>query len=366
MTTAAKDMADLHRLHGRENLMATIEAGLEEVVQNVQEVGRSESNQVVTLTPAFIDLGALVRAGLPRELPRVAPCFEGQCLLYASRLNEIHAEPSVGKTNVGCAMAVAEISVGGMVLFLDPEDTPYGIAAKLTSFGLTSEQLSAQFRYVHNPSPQDYAAAQLWAASNPCALVICDGLAEALAAEGLNEDVPGDVLPFFRNRLRPFAETGAAVLVSDHVAKNAETRGRWARGSGAKLGRYDGAVYALNLGEGYTRDKAGFVKLVVAKDRVGGIGIAGQTVAELHFTPEDGQTSIEWKRPESTSAFKPTELMRKIVDYLTHSPDASLTQLRTLGKGEYVDKAIGCLVEDGKLRVEKLGPGKGTKHHLLP
>jgi hypothetical protein len=172
------------------------------------------------LEPRFVDLGALVRAGLPKELPTFVPTFGDKCLFYPGRLNEIHAEPSVGKTNVGCAAAASEIRGGGKVAYLDPEDTPRGIAAKLVSFGLSDTELSEAFYYVHNPEPADYDAVQFWCMCNPCSLVILDGLAESLAAENLNEDVPGDILQFFRQRLRPFAEAGAAVLISDHVAKN--------------------------------------------------------------------------------------------------------------------------------------------------
>src|SRR4030095_3324964 len=169
--------------------------------------------------PPFIDLGDLVRRGLPQELPRVAEVFNGRCLLYAGRLNEIHGEPSVGKTNVACALVAAVVRASGNVIYLDPEDTPQGIAAKLTSFGLTHSELTCQVGYLHNPEPITYAAAQRWAIETTCHLVVCDGLAEALAAEGLSEDKPLEVLPWFRRRLRPFAEAGAAVLVSDPRVK---------------------------------------------------------------------------------------------------------------------------------------------------
>ena len=70
---------------------------------------------------------------------------------------------------------------------------------------------------------------------------------EALAAEGKDENEVGDVLTFFRERLRPFPEAGAAVLIAYHVTKSTETRGRWARGSGAKLARYDAFARSLSL-----------------------------------------------------------------------------------------------------------------------
>ena len=138
-----------------------------------------------------------------------------------------------------------------------------------------------------------------------------------LAAEELVEDSAGDNLHFLRLRLRPFAEAGAAVVISDHVTKGTENRGRWARGSGAKLGRYDGVVYEINLVEPYSPDNAGFVRLRVSKDRNGGVGTQGQTVAELHFTPRgDGHTSISFRQPEAQEPFRPKVIMEKIVKHL--------------------------------------------------
>ena len=50
-----------------------------------------------------------------------------------------------------------------------------------------------------------------------------------MAGEDLDEDKAGDTLKFLRNRLRPFAELGAAVVILDHVTKDAGGRGRFSR-----------------------------------------------------------------------------------------------------------------------------------------
>ncbi len=88
-------------------------------------------------------------------------------------------------------------------------------------------------------------------------LVILDGLAEALAAEGQNEDKVGDVLGFFRSRLRPFAELRGRCSSLRPCHESTEDRGRWARGSGAKLGRYDGVSYSAELAKPYSPTQAG-------------------------------------------------------------------------------------------------------------
>lgn len=145
----------------------------------------------------FVDLGAIIANGLEPERPGVARLSPERCMLYKGRINEIHSEPGVGKTNLALCFALAVIKEGGHVLFIDPEDTPSGILARLNAFGADMQMVVESFHYLHNPTPAEFEAAILWAAENRPALVILDGLAEALAAEGKNEDKVGDVLSFF-------------------------------------------------------------------------------------------------------------------------------------------------------------------------
>ena len=243
----------------------------------------------------FVDLGKIIANGLEPERPSVARLSPERCMLYKGRMNEIHSEPGVGKTNLALCFAQAVMKEGGHVLFIDPEDTPVGILTRLKAFGADMQMVVEQFHYLHNPIPEEFGAAISWTAGNRPDLVILDGLAEALAAEGKNEDKVGDVLSFFRYRLRPFAELGgAAVLVSDHVSKSTEDRGRWARGSGAKLGRYDGVSYSAELVESYSSTQAGRVSLKIAKDRNGGVGTVGQIVGDIAFSPNGSTTHFEF------------------------------------------------------------------------
>jgi hypothetical protein len=311
----------------------------------------------------FIDLQKIIDSGLEPERPTVAEILPGKYLLYAGRLNEIHAEPSIGKTNIALSAAISVMSNGGHVLFIDPEDTAVGTLNRLITFGVNPSWILEGFHYLHNPTPEEFERAISWAAKHNPALVCLDGLAEAMTAEGKNEDLPMDVLPFLRHRLRPFAEQGSAVLISDHVTKSAETRGRWARGSGAKLGRYDGAVYSAELVEPYSPTVAGRVRLRVSKDRNGGIGVAGQVVAEINFTPQEGKTLVTFQEPAEAKAFKPTAIMAKICERLKLFPDSSKRDLLRLGAHEWVEEAITHLVKDGFLSA--IRQGQRMKYTLL-
>jgi len=302
----------------------------------------------------LIDLRPYYEGSLEPIRPDIAEVLPGLSLFYRGRTNEIHGEPSVGKTNILICAAKAILETGGTILFIDPEDTPHGIATRARLLGVTWEEIGRML-YLQNPTPEDYAMAHAWAATERPDCVMLDGLAEALAAEGKDENSPADVLGFFRERTRPFADLDAAVVIADHVVKG-EGNKRFARGSGAKLGSYNGAVLEATLGEAYSPTKEGFVRLKIAKDRNGGLGAMGAAVAELHLAPgEQGTTICHWQTPPEPGSFRPTAIMEKIVKHLQNYTEATKRDLRELGKAEYVDKAIEIMLDEEKIILRKQG-----------
>lgn len=310
--------------------------------------------------PQFADFKPILEAGFQREMPSVCEAMPGKFLLYAGRLNEFHGESGIGKTNISLAIAARIMRAGGLVLFLDPEDNPNGIAQRFVSLGGDPADLLTRFKYVHNPEPADYPGLIEWAKQAKPDAVFLDGHAEALVAEGYNEDKATDVLSFHFQRTRPFADAGAAVVISDHVAKNRDNRGRDPRGSGGKLGRYDGCAYIVELVKAYSPTSAGAVRLIIAKDRNGGVGHLGQRIAELHFTPdEDGKTLVRFTAPADTGkAFLPTGLMEQVSRFVISShlvPTKNAIEQAVSGKAEYKRQAISSLVKLGYLKEEKRG-----------
>lgn len=316
--------------------------------------GWEREEESAELQSPFVDISVYLDGNCELVKPTVAEVLPGRCLFYDGALNEVHGEPSVGKTNILLAAAGAVLENGGKVFYLDPEDSPARIIPRALSLGISREAMRAGFFYLQDPTPEVYAAAHRWAERERPELVILDGFAEALAREGADENIPADVLAFFHSRMRPFTNAGSAVVIADHVAKSSETRGRWARGSGAKMGRYDGACYEIVLGESYTPTKPGSVRLKIAKDRNGGVGAIGATAFELHFAPKDfGGTEVKWAlAPDS---FRPTVLMSKIIEHLKAFGEAGKRDLRELGNHSAVDKALQLLLKEKTVVMEVMG-----------
>lgn len=311
-------------------------------------------------TACIVDLAKFWDDDFTPELPSIGSVAGAGHLFYAGRLNEIHGEPAVGKTNIATAVSLDVIAGGGSVLYLDPEDTPGGMARKLRSFGMKGEDLE-RFTYAHNPDEQDISKLIEANKADPVTLVILDGLAEALAGAGLNEDNAGDTLHFFREHVRPFADAGSGVLICDHVAK--DNKGRWSRGSGAKLGRYDGAVYEVAIETPYDPKTAGAISFKVSKDRVGGVGPKGSRPAQLMIEPTgNGFTRTYFAKPEPRAAHN--KLKGDIVEAIQNDPEISLTKLRKLGNSMAVDEAISELKRDEIIDIRPLGKGKQNRYIL--
>lgn len=311
--------------------------------------------------PKFIDLREFILNGCQPELPTVADVGIGTGMLYAGRINEIHGEPGTGKSNVAIALSNAVMKSGGTVLYIDPEDVPAGFTRRSLQLGADPEHLMHRCQYLNDSAPGEILLAQRWAALHKPALVVIDGMAECMAAAGLNEDKAEEVLNFIKQQVRPFAEkAGAAVLISDHVTKSWEERGLWSRGSGAKMGRYDGVSYALTLVDAYAPGQAGSILLTVAKDRNGGVGVKGRPVAQIHFMPAaDNRTIISFRVPDDqSSSLKPLKTMAKIMELMDECKQATKADLRKLGKSQMVDRAIELLEQEGRILRSK----EGKKH----
>lgn len=329
--------------------------------------------------PLFSDLLGWLDGVLVQELPTVAPVTPNRSLLYPAAIGEIHGEPGLGKTNVITCCIIAEVKGGGTCLYLDPEDTAKGFVSKLRSLSGDDPEIIAAIRdgrikYVHNPDPDMIKEAIVWATENKPTMVVLDGLAELMAQEDLNEDLAGDVLKFFRYRVRPFAEkAGSAVLISDHTSK--VSTGMYARGSGAKKGRYDGVSYELSSGKPYSPTVAGFVRLKVTKDRKGGVGPMGTHVCDLHFSPTDTEAHTETRWEDAATAAtgengkpQPTTIMARIYEHLSEleKGDSQTRICKSIkGKTETILWALKCLVKDGTIHRNEWDNGS---HHysILP
>ena len=223
------------------------------------------------------------------EVEQVAPTrlrrTDGAFLLYEGRENGLQGEPASGKTWVALIAAAEVLAIGGTVVAVDLEDTPRAARARLRALGVSVEQLA---RFLHTDARDVATAHELTLAElaatvigeNPD-MVLIDSISEAFSRWQLDEDKADDVNTFRDTLVKPLTRSGITVISLDHVAKSVEQRGRYARGSGAKLSGLDGAAYSVTT-SGFNRTTGGRIYMKVAKDRHGALpGVVGDTVAQV-------------------------------------------------------------------------------------
>lgn len=223
------------------------------------------------------------------ESPKLLTRQDGALLLYVGRENALQGEPASGKTWVGLMAAAEVLAAGGLVILLDLEDTARTARARLRHLGVPAEQLEHVFHTDGRDldTRRELTMPELAAAlAQPAPhLVIVDSIAEAFTRWELDEDKAADANRFRDALVKPLTRAGTTVITLDHVTKSAEQRGRYARGTGAKLSGLDGAAYTVNS-SGFNRTTGGRIFLKVAKDRPGGLpGIIGETIAQVWMPP---------------------------------------------------------------------------------
>lgn len=321
------------------------------------------------------DVGALIDGGLEVEEADFLTRSDGKALLYAGKVHMLQAEPSAGKTWLALAAILELLELGGSGVFLDYEDTPRGILGRLLALGADPVAVRERFRVAQIAGGYGAAeAGELHAMLddlNPD-LVVIDGVAAALTRDGLSEDSASDYLDWFERMPNPIARTGAAVLLLDHVAKDKEQAGRWARGTGAKLGAIDGAAYQVRVASSFSRRRSGIVRLVIAKDRPGGVGAIGETAAIGYVEPHaDGARVVVRLEADTgdrsvSDVWKPTVLMRRVSEELERAgKPLSARTLKSLvhsEKPKLLEEAIGRLEQEGYIARTKLGRSTAYEH----
>lgn len=319
----------------------------------------------------WADIAAVVDGGAKPTEPDLLARTDGKRLFYSGLVHTLQAAPSTGKSWVSLLIAAEALVMGGAAVYLDWEDSAESIVGRLIALGLDPATLAASFRYARVEGPWTAAEAasvhQVLDDVNP-EVVIIDGVAQAIAYDGGDENVASDCLAWNGRVIHPIAATGAAVVMLDHTAKASEKGDRYSRGSGSKLGMIDGAAYNVVVLDPYSRTKAGKMALVCAKDRPGNFAI-GETVAHIAVEPSaDGEVvrmGIEPPPEPEDGRRRPTTLMARISELLERGPLAPDAVFGALGRSKKrtVQWALRELMIAENIELQH-GPG-GTPVYIL-
>jgi hypothetical protein len=328
---------------------------------------RLDLHEVVRAVPhdvGRVDLGPIVRGEQRRIEPAIVHRDDGQGILYPGSLHTAIGEPTAGKTWIGNHAGVAALKAGGTFVMLDYESSDAVFVDRMRTLGITDDVLADPARVAYHNIAGKLTEARVAQLIDQCTamdatLIVLDAMLPALTRQGLDDNSNADVADYMELVLRPLANTGAAVLVLDHVTKDAASRSRGPRGAGSKLQLVD-VSYTLKVIKSFSRERAGLLRLVCEKDRFGTYCI-GETVADIHVTPNIDVLDIELRTPRDKDApFRPTRIMEHLSRALEEHGELNTNSLRIASRGDDKTKplALELLVNEGYVELRKDGQAK--------
>lgn len=332
-----------------------------------------------------VDLGPHLDGTYEPETPTLLRRDDDLGLLYPGRVHSIYGESESGKSFVTLLAVLDAVHDSRDALVLDFESDAATVVGRLLSLGLDRDDIAEHVRYVRpdrKPGEADLAAYHQLL-EHPWAVVVVDGLTEALVMWGGVTKDNDAVTAFMRALPRRLARAGAAVVTIDHVAKDKDTRGRFAIGAQAKMASLDGAAYLVEPVEAIAPGRVGRLEVRVAKDRPGTVRSRSGTWRARDRTQLAATITLDSTVPDAITAtvaapdraadapaewvpFRPTHLMEAVSIYLEAGAEATLRQLRDDIKGTkaYITLAASTLVDEGY--VERIsGPRRSYLHRSI-
>ena len=206
--------------------------------------------------------------------PEVLSRSDGRSLFYKGEVNLVFGDPEHGKTWVMLAACAEVLIDGGRVIYVDLDHNgAVAIVSRLLLLGVPAEVLRDPDRFRHC-EPTDVAGVdrvvancQRWKPD----IAVIDSTGELIPLGGGSSDNADDFTDMHNRVLQPLADTGAAMLLADHPAKNRDSRKIGPGGSMAKRRTVGGSSIRVVRVRPFTKRDGGKAKLWVNKDRHGGL-----------------------------------------------------------------------------------------------
>jgi hypothetical protein len=222
----------------------------------------------------YIDVAALLRGGLTPPEPDILTFSEDFCLFYSGEFNLIFGDTESGKTWLCLAAVASVLNEGGRATIADLDHNGAdSLIGNLIKLGADPETLQDTTRFrLSEPGDRldvkELVQDQL--AFRPDVVVI-DSLGELIPLFRGNSNSADDFTVVHTEVIKPLAKGGAAVLVVDHLAKNADSRAMGPTGTMAKTRAVGGVAVRATAEKQFTEGEGGSAKLQVFKDRHSGV-----------------------------------------------------------------------------------------------
>lgn len=354
-----------------------------------QPENADDTDDLPTFDPTWrpVDLTAILDGTYTPETPSLFTRTDGKSLLYPGRIHSFHGESESGKSLIAQAEACNHLNDGACgVLYIDFESDAAAVVGRLVEMGAHPNHIRRDFHYIRpDNDPRKFAHEReelTRVLDNPdLTLIIIDGVTDALGVFGAGSADNDEIAAFMRAFPRMLArKTGAAVVLVDHVTKDADTRGRYALGGQAKMNALDGSAFVVEVVEPLGRGLRGVISMRIAKDRPGGVRPhAGpfrktdrtQEAARVIVDSTNGSIDVTVEPPHGHvgdahdgKAFRPTVKMEQVSRFLEDLAEG--VSWRTLkdgvgGNEKAAKQAVALLHVEGYIAVAD-GPNRSQIH----
>lgn len=388
--------------HGLADLRNQVERGLRDGAAKpwtlMAEIGQPTAFEVAadetdpdidTWVP--IDVSPVLSGDFTPVRPELGMRHDGQAVLYPGKEHSIASEPECGKTWWVLMQVRHVLATGGRVVYTDFEDDEGTIVGRLHRVLGTPAELLGQrtFRYVRPetmPRADQYARLLDFGDGLNATLVVLDGVTEGLGLIGGEVNSQESAAMWRRVFVKPAMRLGAATLSTDHVVKKKEDRGRFAIGGQHKLAGLNGAMFKLEQVDVFGQGMRGKSRVLVTKDRNGGLRSLGDPTEEPGVTHlgdligDDTSETPKWRfyapydalrtsNGASADASLPKKELRPAVDaikeLLLAKPDLNTGEVKASipMRATVVTQALTWLRLDGQVLED---PGaRGVKYYRL-
>jgi hypothetical protein len=302
------------------------------------------------------------------EPPSMLRREDGNCLLYAGKINAIFGESESGKTWIALEAIRQELEKNNIVFYLDFEDSARSILNRLKTLRVKSDKFK-MFRYANPDEPLGEGIGEIMRTQIMAylpTLIVVDGVNAAMNLLGLDLEKNKDATHFSQKVLKPLRIGGAGILTIDHVTKSKDNRGNYAIGAQAKRADIDGAAFAVSVALPFGRGIDGALDITCTKDRPGFVRAIcpdAKTVgvANLKSLPDGGiAVSISGGAVAISNADQRMEQVSKFLE--THGYEMNFNDIKKrlrdegIGMGsDMVRLALDTLVARGAVAVRQLG-----------
>jgi Bifunctional DNA primase/polymerase, N-terminal len=334
-----------------------------------------------------VDLSGYLDGSISQPIPTLMPREDGKCLVYPGAIHSFHGESESGKSLILMWEAVRLMQAGHDVLWITFDSDPAEDVGRAIKYGCPPAVVAEHLDYRKPDASHIGSEGFIDMFHRPYALAVIDGVTDALnlLGKGMTRGDPNDAYTQF-SRIFPKRladKTGAAVVLVDHVSKDADNRGRFAIGAQAKMSQLTGAAYLVEPERPPVRGGKGTVVLRVAKDRPGSVrNTCGawrqrdrtQEAARIQIDDTGANTTFVLEAPNAGDPFdnaggvdRPEQIMTQVSELLEGQPkglSARAIREAISGRNERIGLALEILINEGYVEIQN-GATRSKIHVLV-